>query len=81
MLWNLKMDLRNKRDVPIPPDSEPPEPIEEPPDSPQEEPQAPVREPDPTPPDHLVPEDQRPRLSELRTPGPVSPTNIAVSNS
>lgn len=54
MLWNYsKTAARGKREIPVPPDSEPPAPVEEPPDSPQDEPQAPVREPDATPPDHL----------------------------
>jgi hypothetical protein len=59
MSWNSKTEVRGKRDVPLPPDSEPPTPVEEPPDRPQQEPPAPVREPDPTPPDHLVPRTKR----------------------
>jgi hypothetical protein len=53
--------------VPLPPDSEPPTPVEEPPDRPQQEPPAPVREPDPTPPDHLIPVAKEVLVARLRS--------------
>jgi hypothetical protein len=40
-------------DVPVPPDRQPPAPVEEPPDTPSKTPDAPVREPGPTPPKRL----------------------------
>ena len=48
-------DVRRKDDppIPIPPDQDPPSPVEEPPDGPITDPGGPVREPEPEEPKRL----------------------------
>jgi hypothetical protein len=53
---NLALDKISKErqpNIPVPPDTDVPQPVREPPDRPQSEPNAPVREPGPEPPQRL----------------------------
>ena len=49
----LKMQLRQEPDIPVPPEHDPAEPIKEPPGTPETAPQGPVREPEPAAPRRL----------------------------